>query len=199
MEDYYKILGVDRNASEEEIKKSFRDLSKKFHPDLVQDENQKKENEEKFKRINEAYSVLSDPQEKAYYDNPQSRQPQGGFNPFGHGGGGFSFNVNDIFERMTNQGGGNRPFHFSSQTQSSQEVNINLLDAILQNEIEINLHQIRKTIKFKIPPDLKSGSNLQIRINEGNNSHIITLKINVIIPNLSDEKKEKMKELLSNV
>ena len=61
--DYYKILGVSKEASVDEMKSSFRSLSKKHHPDVGGDE-------EKFKEINEAYSVLSDPQKKQEYDNP---------------------------------------------------------------------------------------------------------------------------------
>ncbi|MEM3075163.1 MAG: molecular chaperone DnaJ [Candidatus Pacearchaeota archaeon] len=61
--DYYKILGVDKNASQEEIKKAFRHLARKYHPDVAG-----KESEEKFKEINEAFQVLSDPQKRAQYD-----------------------------------------------------------------------------------------------------------------------------------
>ena len=61
--NYYEILGIGKNASAEEIKKAFRELSKQHHPDKGGDE-------EKFKEINEAYSVLSDPDKRADYDNP---------------------------------------------------------------------------------------------------------------------------------
>lgn len=64
--DYYEILGVDRKASLEEIKKAYRNLAKKYHPDL--NPNNRKEAEEKFKEIAEAYEVLSDPQKRAQYD-----------------------------------------------------------------------------------------------------------------------------------
>ena len=64
--DYYEILGVDRKASLEEIKKAYRNLAKKYHPDL--NPNNRKEAEEKFKEITEAYEVLSDPQKRAQYD-----------------------------------------------------------------------------------------------------------------------------------
>ncbi len=65
MKDYYDILGISRNATEEEIKKRFRELAIKYHPDRNPDN---KEAEEKFKEINEAYSVLSDPKKRAQYD-----------------------------------------------------------------------------------------------------------------------------------
>ena len=63
--DYYNILGVDKGADEKEIKKSYRKLSKQYHPDVNPDD---KTAEEKFKEIADAYSVLSDPQKKSNYD-----------------------------------------------------------------------------------------------------------------------------------
>lgn len=66
-QDYYEILGVGRNATEKEIKAAYRKLARKWHPDLHPGK-QKKEAEEKFKQINEAYEVLSDPEKRAKYD-----------------------------------------------------------------------------------------------------------------------------------
>ncbi len=90
--DYYKILGVDRNASQEEIKRAFRKLTRKYHPDVAG-----KDSEEKFKEINEAFQVLSDPQKKAQYD-------QSGFTDFGSEdfAGPEGFNFDDIFSDIFN-------------------------------------------------------------------------------------------------
>jgi molecular chaperone DnaJ len=88
--DYYEVLGVSKGASDEEIKKAYRQMAKKYHPDLHPDD---KECEEKFKECNEAYEVLSDPEKKAKYDqfgHAAFDQTAGaGQGPFG--GGGFSF------------------------------------------------------------------------------------------------------------
>ena len=64
--DYYEVLGVDKSASETEIKKAFKKMARKYHPDLNRDN--PKEAEEKFKEVNEAYEILSNPQKKAQYD-----------------------------------------------------------------------------------------------------------------------------------
>jgi len=94
MKDYYEILGVSKNASEEEIKKKYRELAHKYHPDRPGGD------EKKFKEINEAYSVLSNKEKRKQYDQFGTAEPftgsgfSGGYNPFGAGGpfagGGFS-------------------------------------------------------------------------------------------------------------
>ena len=97
--DYYETLGVDKDASEQDIKRAFRKLAAKYHPDV----NKEPGAEEKFKEINEAYETLSDPQKRSQYDQFGSAGPQGfgggqgGFGGFGGGAqGGFS-DFSDIF------------------------------------------------------------------------------------------------------
>ena len=85
MKDYYSILGVNENATEEEIQKSFRKLSLKWHPDrwVSGTDEEKKNAEEKFKDISEAKDVLTNPQKREQYDMERQGGPQmGGFNPF---------------------------------------------------------------------------------------------------------------------
>ncbi len=110
-QDHYTTLGVDRNASQDDIKKAYRKLAQKYHPDRNQGD---KAAEEKFKEINSAYEVLKDPQKKAQYDQFGTSDGMGG--GFGGGGGGgfegfdfshggfsssgFSGNFQDIFEEV---------------------------------------------------------------------------------------------------
>ena len=96
--DYYKTLGIDKNASKDDIKKAFRTLAHKYHPDKGGDA-------DKFKEINEAYSVLSDDQKRAQYDRFGSSGPQ--FGGGGYGNGGFSGFEGFDFSGFGNSGFGN--------------------------------------------------------------------------------------------
>ena len=110
----YEILGVEKNASADDIKSAYRRMAKKYHPDVyaTADEKTKKDAEAKFKEITHAYEVLSDPQKKAAYDQYGSEdgpQFQGG-NPFGEGSpfgaGGFEDIFSSFFSGFTSRGGG---------------------------------------------------------------------------------------------
>lgn len=110
--DYYQILGVEKSASDDEIKSAYRRLAKKYHPDL----NKTDEAATKFKEINEAYEVLGDSKKRANYDqfgsadgNPFGQGGAGGFGDFfGGGGGGFSDIFSDIFSAFGGGGNGAR-------------------------------------------------------------------------------------------
>ena len=144
--DYYSILGVDKGASDDEIKSAYRRLAKKYHPDI----NKTPEASEKFKEINEAYSVLGDPKKKANYDqfgsaegNPFGAGSQGGgFEDFFGGGGGFSDIFSDIFSAF---GGGGRT---RSSVQKGEDIdiamNISFEEACFGAEKTVTLNKIDK-------------------------------------------------------
>ncbi|KON91308.1 molecular chaperone DnaJ [Rossellomorea marisflavi] len=103
--DYYEVLGVDKGASKEEMKKAYRKLSKKYHPDI----NKEADAADKFKEVKEAYEVLSDDQKRAQYDRFGHTDPNQGFGGGGAGdfGGGFG-GFEDIFNTFFGGGGGGR-------------------------------------------------------------------------------------------
>ena len=81
--DYYEVLGVEKTATDDELKKAYRKLAKKYHPDANPDN--KEEAEEKFKEVNEAYETLSDPQKRKMY-RPQASASGGAFPVLCHAG-----------------------------------------------------------------------------------------------------------------
>lgn len=147
--DYYEVLGVDKSASEEEIKKSYRKLAKKYHPDMNQGD---KGAEGKFKELNEAYEVLSDKDKKARYDqfghagvDPNGFGGGGGFSGFGGfggstGAGGFE----DIFDMFFGGTGG-----FGS-TGSTRRKSGPLKGADLKYELEIEFEEAAFGVKKDI-------------------------------------------------
>ncbi len=124
--DYYKILGVDKSASEDEIKSAYRKLAKKYHPDLNKDNPQAAE---KFKEINEAYEVLSDSQKRKNYDQFGSADGAQ-FSGFGSNGGGgfsgfdFSGGFDDIFGDIFSAFGGTRAR--SQRAYRGEDINLSL-------------------------------------------------------------------------
>lgn len=126
--DYYEILGVAKNASLDDIKKSYRKLASKYHPDKL-DESEKADGEVKFKEAKEAYETLSDPEKRGTYDQYGFKEPT---NPFAHARGQsrtWTFDNSDemshIFEELFKQQGG----FTRTKTQPVTTVTISLKDA----------------------------------------------------------------------
>ncbi len=154
--DYYKTLGVEKNATEDEIKKAFRQTALKHHPDRNPGN---KEAETKFKEASEAYSVLSDKQKRAQYDQFGSAgmngfgggagggQGFGGFDfsgfDFGSQGGNFEFDLGDIFGDLFGGGrGGARKSQRKPRGQDIQiDISLDFKDAIFGVEKEIDLYK----------------------------------------------------------
>ncbi|HCB97843.1 MAG TPA: molecular chaperone DnaJ, partial [Verrucomicrobiales bacterium] len=101
--DYYEILGVSKSASAEEIKKAYRKMAVKFHPDKNPGD---KKAEDKFKELGQAYEALSDPQKRAAYDQYGHAAFDGRSRGFGGGGGGGFHDPFDIFREVFGGGGG---------------------------------------------------------------------------------------------
>ena len=148
--DYYEVLGVAKDASEADIKKAYRKAAMKYHPDKFSNasEKEKKDAEDKFKEVNEAYQVISDKEKRAQYD----RFGHAAFEQGGAGGGFNSEGFEDIFSSFF--GGGSGGFGgFSGFGGGSSRRNYVEPGADLRYQIEITLEEaakgIEKTIKYK--------------------------------------------------
>lgn len=146
--DYYEVLGVSKNATDDEIKKAYRKLAKKYHPDLNPGD---KTAEEKFKEANEAYEVLSDSQKKARYDQyghagVDPNFGAGGFGGSGFGGGfGGDFDLGDILGSMFGGGFGG----FGSSRQQSNP-NAPRKGTTVQTSVTISFEEAAKGCKKKV-------------------------------------------------
>ena len=114
--DYYEVLGVSKTASKDEIKSAFRKLAKKYHPDISKEENA----EEKFKEVQEAYSVLSDDNKRRQYDQFGHAGVGGAGSGFGgFNGAGFGFDASDLGDIFDDLFGGGFGFGGSSRSRGS--------------------------------------------------------------------------------
>lgn len=143
--DYYEILGVEKGASDEEIKRAFRKKALKYHPDRNPDN---KEAEEKFKEVNEAYQVLSDADKRRQYDQfgTTDFSGAGGFGGFDYsdfGGGGFG-GFSDIFESFFGGGGGG----FSSRRRPNGPQKGNDIEYTLSLKFEEAIFGVEKEISI---------------------------------------------------
>ena len=167
--DYYNILGVEKNASKDEIKKAFRKLAQKYHPDKPTGD------EIKFKEINEAYTILSNDQKKAQYDQFGSGFSSGGGGQ-GQGFGGFDFSgfaqqaggnidLNDILGQMFGGRGG-----FGRRVKKGRDIAIDITidfkDSIFGLEREISFTRDNskdpEKMKITIPQGIDNGEMLRV-------------------------------------
>ncbi|MGB5007410.1 MAG: J domain-containing protein [Ferruginibacter sp.] len=168
--DYYKILGLDKKASEEDIKKAYRKLARKLHPDLNPND---KEAHQKFQQVNEANEVLSDPEKRKKYDaygkdwqhadqfeqqKRSSRQSQqtGGQQFYGDGGQDFS----SFFESMFGGSGQGRQTKFRGEDYRA-ELKLNLTDALHTHQQTLTVNG--KNIRITIPAGIENGQVIKLK------------------------------------
>jgi len=183
--DYYEVLGVKKDSSTQEIKKAYRKLAMKYHPDRTKGD---KEAEEKFKKVSEAYAVLSDPEKRKQYDTFgasgfQQRYSQEdifrGFDlgdilkEFGLGGMGSGFRASSSqgspFDSFFFQGGGPGTGHATQQrpvkgSDLTYELSVSLGEILSGSEKTISLRRESKTenVSVKIPKGIKAGQKLRL-------------------------------------
>jgi molecular chaperone DnaJ len=163
--DFYKVLGVSKDVSEAELKRTYRKLSRKYHPDTNPGDAKA---EAKFKEVSEAYSVLSDSKERAEYDQMRAMGPGPRFNPGAGGGQGFPGGFNganmggagfeDVFANLFGGGGFNRgPQKGSDLSMSST---LDFIDGVKGTQLKVRLGGGETTIK--IPAGVLDGQKIRI-------------------------------------
>ena len=190
--DYYKILGVDRNIPQKDVRAAYRKRAKQFHPDLHPNDPKAKA---KFQALSEAFEVIGDPEKRAKYDkygeqwrNAEAYEQAGGFggfqgeqsggqtggNPFsgfdfssfGSGGGGFSSFFQDLFgggsRRRSSGFNTGRAYRQQAPGQMEANVGIDLYTALLGGEIIIQLSGGQK-VKLKVKPLTQGGTKVRLR------------------------------------
>jgi len=140
-EDLYKVLGVSKGASDEEIKKAYRKLARQYHPDRNPDDAKA---EEKFKEVQGAYDTLSDPEKRKQYDSGGSMfggfgAGPGGGGPFGGGGGAGGFDVGDVFSNLFGRGGGRAQPQQVRGRDLETEVSLSFDEAIAGAQVQVTV------------------------------------------------------------
>jgi curved DNA-binding protein len=188
--DYYKVLDVSRDVTQDELKKAYRKLARKYHPDVSKETNA----EAKFKEVGEAYEVLKDKEKRAQYDQFGSNYQHGqSFNPppgwSGQGGGtGGGGNFSSFFENMFSNGGGmagNEQF-FAQGEDVNAKITISLEDAFTGAQKSIRRPDGATqsgSINVKIPAGITSGKKIRLadqgKAGAGGNAGDLFLEINI--------------------
>jgi len=165
--DFYKVLGVDKKAGADEIKKKYRTLARELHPDKNKGDAAK---EEKFKGISEAYEILSDAKKRAEYDEARSLYERGGFRaPMGGGQAGGDFNdifgggnPQDIFANLF--GGGRRGPRKGQDLQT--EATITFRESIVGTHLDLRLATDRgaaQNITARVPAGVNDGAKIRVK------------------------------------
>ena len=172
--DYYQILGVNKNATDEEIKKAYRKLARKLHPDLNPND---KEAHKKFQEVNEANEVLSDPEKRKKYDKygkdwqhaeqfeqakqQRASQPSGGYEGFEGFSGQFGESgFSDFFTSMFGQEGGRRQTKFRGEDFQA-ELQVNLSDVYKTHQQVLTVNG--KNIRITIPAGVDDGQKIKLK------------------------------------
>ena len=165
--DFYKVLGIDKQAGADEIKKRYRALARELHPDKNKGDAAK---EEKFKGISEAYEILSDTKKRAEYDEARALFERGGFrSPMGGGGQGGDFNdifgggnPQDIFANLF--GGGRRGPRKGQDLQT--EASITFRESITGTNLDLRLSTDRgatQNITARVPAGVSDGAKIRVK------------------------------------
>lgn len=164
----YETLGVSENASADEIKKSYRKLARKYHPDI----NKEKEAEEKFKEINAAYEILSDEKKRSQYDQFGDNMFGGqNFSDFARSQGGGGINLDDILSQIFGNSGGfgagansfgfGGGFGFEADLDIQANLTVGFSTAVLGGKQHINLQN--DSFDIKIPAGISNNETIRIR------------------------------------
>jgi curved DNA-binding protein len=157
MKDYYAILGVPRNATQEEIKRAYKRLARQYHPDV----NKSPEAEEKFKEINEAYAVLSDPEKRKIYDTYGTTTPPPPPPPGGYDFSGFDVeDFSDFFQELFGGGLFGRSRRPRRGRDVRAELPLTLEEALHGGERVLEVGGRRASVR--IPPGVQDGTTLRV-------------------------------------
>ena len=210
--DYYKILGVDKNIDQKEVKKAYLKRAKQFHPDLHPDDPKAKA---KFQALNEAYDVIGDPEKRKKYDQYGEQWKEadafgahggaGGGSPFEgfdfssfQGGGGFSSFFENLFGSRGGGGfsfstGGGNPFGSTKQRDTQATIDIDMYTALLGGDIVVSTGSTK--LRLKVKAGTQQGTRVRLR-GKGQGGSDLIITYNVKLPtSLNPRQQELLRQM----